>query len=145
MAGTKFVRLKLAELLTKKCLHQSLSSNRRGVKKSACLKIVYACMNRSLQWRGSRAQKYVLRHSNIFSLCYSWEKNESIILQWRRIYLGLLNRFMGDFCSYTRKQFSGKPIYWRRNYYLISSWSTQPELYRALRPTIYCLGHHAYW
>ena len=35
----------------------SSSSNSCGVKKSACLRIVCACMNRNLQWSGSRSQK----------------------------------------------------------------------------------------
>ena len=38
-------------------------------KKTICLRIVCACMNRNLPWSGSRAKQYIERHSNtIFSL-----------------------------------------------------------------------------
>ena len=47
------------------CFSQSLSSDSFGVKKSALMRIVCACMNRHLPWSGSRAQNYIVRHSNI--------------------------------------------------------------------------------
>ena len=42
---------------------------------------------------------------------------------------GLWNRSMGDFCSYTRKRLSGKPIFWQCNYYLIKFAIVSKALY----------------
>ena len=52
--------------------------------------------------------------------------NENTILLWRRIYFGLwiifftLEQLLGGFCSYKRKQFSGRWFFLRRNFYLVN-------------------------
>ena len=46
--------------------------------------------------------------------------NQSITLLWHTIYFWALEPLQRGFCSYTRKRFSDKPIFLRRNYYLIN-------------------------
>ena len=57
------------------------------------LRNVCACMNRYLQWSYSRAQKYIVLHSNtVFSLArliiWLLKTSENTILLWRRIFFG---------------------------------------------------------
>ena len=110
----------------------SLSNNSCGVNKSACLRMVCTCMNRNLPWTGSRAQKYILLHSNtvfvlVGPIMWLLRTNESTILLRRKIHFGFLNS------SCTRKRFSGKPCFWRRNYYLINYDSEEAYLVVACR------------
>ena len=89
-----------------------LSSICWGVKKSACLRIVCACMNKNIPWSGSRAQKYIVRRRNIiFSFLTMWLLRTRLLRRTSNKYRVLWNRSMGDFCSYTPKRFSGKPIF----------------------------------
>ena len=53
----------------------SLSSNSCSVK-TACLRIVCGCMNRNLPWSGSRAQEYIVRHSNIVLSFFSQRSHD---------------------------------------------------------------------
>ena len=105
-----------------RCIH-SLSSNSRGVKKSACLRIVFAFTNRYLPWSGSRAQKYIVRHSNtVFSLVglnnYMTAENNLLL---RRIYFPALEPLLARrFLFIHAQKIFRQADFLRRNYYLIN-------------------------
>ena len=88
-------------------------------------------MNKNPSWSGSRTQKYIVRHSHtVFSLV--------ILIMW------LLRKKTGekycydiqyifglheDFFLYTRKRFSGKPIFFTPQLLLDKLWLHQGRIY----------------
>ena len=87
------------------CIAHSSLSNSCGVKKSACLKIVRKFRNRNIQ-HGA-----VPEPENIFYVIAIFYSNLLIAEYDVEYIFGPWNCSNEDFCSYTRKRFSGKPIF----------------------------------
>ena len=116
ICSTKFAKTIFFLSLRQYYTSFAIGKDRRKKDRLAYFKIVCDCMNINLQLSVSRAQKYIVCHNHIvLSFVLSSLTNANTVLLCSTLYFALWNRSMGDFCSYTRKRFSGKPIFWLRN------------------------------
>ena len=92
---------------------------------------ILKCMNKSLTWSGSRAQKYIVRHSNtvvplVELIMWRLKTNVSILLLTRTVYLWALEPLHGRFLFiHTQADFFSRNFYimnYVRNYGYIPEW-----------------------